>query len=290
MPFDLPEPTTTERFVKAADGVQLFFRDYAPLPPASGAPVVLLHGLTRNSRDYELVAPRIASLGRRVIVPDTRGRGRSGRDPNADNYAPPIYARDLLGILNGLGVGSAVFVGTSMGGIVTMLTAAMARDRVAAAALVDIGPVIEEAGLKRIAGYVGKTTEFANWDEAVAAVKAVQGPAFPKGDEDFFKRFARRLCREENGRVVFDYDPAIARPAASTAPPDMTPLFEALGAAPVLVIRGALSDLLSGEGVELMRIVKPDLAAVDVPDVGHAPTLEEPAAWDALLSFLAKSP
>lgn len=290
MPFDLPEPTMTERFAKAADGVSLFYRDYAPLAPASGLPVVLLHGLTRNSRDFELVAPRIASLGRRVIVPDVRGRGRSGRDPNADHYAPPVYAQDLIGVLNGIGVKRAIFVGISMGGIVTMLMAAMEKDRVAAAALVDIGPVIEEEGLKRIAGYVGKGMEFANWDEAVAVVKAAQTPAFPKADDEFFKRFARRLCREENGRVVYDYDAAIARPAATTAPPDMTPLFEALGAAPVLVVRGALSDLLSDEGVELMRLVKADLTAVEVPDVGHAPTLEEPAAWDALLSFLAKAP
>jgi pimeloyl-ACP methyl ester carboxylesterase len=280
----------TERFVKAADGLQLFFRDYAPLSPASGLPVILLHGLTRNSRDFELVAPRIASLGRRVIVPDVRGRGRSGRDPDPDHYAPPVYVQDLLGMLSGLGVDKAIYVGISMGGIVTMLLAAMAKDRVAGAVLVDIGPVIEEAGLKRIAGYVGRDMDFANWDEALAAVKTAQSSAFPKADDEFWRRFARRVCREENERVVYDYDPTIARPGASTTPPDMTPLFEALGAAPVLVVRGALSDLLSDEGVELMRIVRPELSAVDVPDVGHAPTLEEPEAWDAVLSFLAKAP
>lgn len=290
MPFDLPEPTMTERFVKAADGVQLFFRDYAPLAPASGLPVVLLHGLTRNSRDFELVAPRIASLGRRVIAPDVRGRGRSGRDPDPANYAPPVYVQDLLGLLGGLGIGPAIYVGISMGGIITMLLAAMAKDRVAAAALVDIGPVIEEAGLKRIAAYTGVGMEFASWDEAVAAVAATQKPVFPNADESFFKRFTRRVCREENGRVIYDYDAAIARPNASTQPPDMTPLFEALGLAPILVVRGALSDLLSSEGVELMRLVRSDLVAVDVPDVGHAPTLEEPAAWEALLGFLARAP
>ncbi len=290
MPFDLPEPTMTERFVKAADGLQLFYRDYAPLPPASGLPVILLHGLTRNSRDFELVAPRIASLGRRVIVPDVRGRGRSARDPNANHYAPTVYANDLLGILNALGIRRAVFVGSSMGGIVTMLTAALDKDRVAAAVLVDVGPVLEEAGLKRIASYAGKTMEFANWDEAASAVKAAQSSAFPAADDEFYKRFARRVCREENGRVVYDYDAAIARPGASTAPPDMTPLFEALGAAPVLVVRGAISDLLSSEGVDLMRLVKADLVAVDVPDVGHAPTLEEPPAWNGLLDFLARAP
>jgi pimeloyl-ACP methyl ester carboxylesterase len=225
-----------------------------------------------------------------VIVPDVRGRGRSGRDPNAEHYAPPVYVQDLLGVLGGLGVDKAIYVGISMGGIVTMLLAAMAKDRVAGAALIDIGPVIEEEGLKRIAGYVGKNMEFANWDEAIAAVKAGQTAAFPKANDEFWKRFAYRVCREENGRVVYDYDPTIARPAATTAPPDMTPLFEALGAAPILVVRGELSDLLSSEGVELMRIVKPDLSAVVVPDVGHAPTLEEPEAWDALLTFLAKAP
>ena len=291
MAYDLAEPALTERRFKSLDGLDLYARDYAAVAPESGLPVVCLHGLTRNSRDFELVAPRIASLGRRVIVPDVRGRGLSARDPKAEQYAPAVYVQDLIVLLDQLAIPRAVFVGTSMGGIVTMLLAAMTKGRIAAAVLNDVGPVLEETGLKRIAGYVGKAMEFANWAEAQAAVKAAQSAAFPKAGDAFWARFVRRVCRDlPDGRVAFDYDEAIARPFANTAAPDMTPLFEALSVAPVMVVRGALSDLLSAEGIDLMRIVKADLMAVEVADVGHAPTLEEPEAWNALVDFLAGVP
>lgn len=291
MAFDLAEPTVSDRFVAAPDGLKLHVRDYAPIMPGFGLPVVCLHGLTRNARDFELVAPRIASLGRRVLVPDMRGRGASERDPNASHYAPAVYVGDVLAILEASAAPRAVFVGTSMGGIITMLMAAMAPGRIAAAVLNDVGPVLEEAGLKRIATYVGKQMEFASWPEAELAVRQSQSPAFPNGDTAFWERFTRRVCTQRaDGKVIYDYDPAIARPFASTAAPDMTPLFEALAKSPILIVRGANSDLLSEEGVELMRLVKADLPAAVVANVGHAPTLEEPAAWDAIVEFLARVP
>jgi pimeloyl-ACP methyl ester carboxylesterase len=291
MPYDA-DPMVSERFVRSPDGLQLFVRDYAPAAPESGAPVICLHGLTRNSRDFELVAPRIAALGRRVLAFDMRGRGRSDYDPNPDHYAPAIYAKDIAAAMETLNMPRAAFIGTSMGGIITMLLAATAPERIGAAVLNDIGPVLEDAGLKRIAAYVGKAPSFASWDEAARGVMETQGPAFPNRDAAFWMRFVRRICAERpDGRITFDYDPLIARPFASTSAPDMTPLFEALvKAAPVLVVRGRLSDLLSAEGLELMRIVKPDLKAVEVPDVGHAPTLEEEPAWAAIIDFLANAP
>jgi pimeloyl-ACP methyl ester carboxylesterase len=291
MAYDLAEPAMAERLITAKDGLSNYVRDYAPITPTHGLPVMCLHGLTRNSRDFELVAPRIASLGRRVLAPDVRGRGASGRDANADHYAPAVYVGDVVTMLDALGIKQVVIVGTSMGGIIAMLMAAMAPGRIAAAVLNDVGPVLEEAGLKRIATYVGKAMEFANWDEAIAAVRAAQGPAFPKADDAFWARFARRVCRQmAGGAIAYDYDPAIARPFADTAAPDMTPLFEALAKTPVLTVRGALSDLLSEEGVALMRLVAPDMPSADVPDVGHAPTLEEPEAWNAIVDFLAGVP
>src|SRR5262249_22310322 len=153
-------------------------------------------------------------------------------------YRPDVYVQDVLHVLDQMDIPRAVFVGTSMGGIITMLAAAVSRERIAAAALNDIGPVINPAGIARIASYVGKTMSFESWDAIIAAIKAAQGAAFPDADDMFWKIFARRVARElPDGRVAFAYDPAIANAFAQTPsnpPPDMTPLFTALAAVPVL--------------------------------------------------------
>ncbi len=283
-----------ERIVATADGLALYVRDYAALAPQTGLPVICLHGLTRNSRDFEVVAPRIAALGRRVLAPDMRGRGRSANDPDPAHYVPMVYAQDVVRILDQLAVPKAVFVGTSMGGIITMIVAASSSERVAAAALNDIGAKLGEAGVRRISAYVGSAKPAANWAEAAAAVKAIAGAAYPDRADDaaFWEMFARRTWRQrDDGLLEADYDPtiALAFADAETAPVlDMTPLFAPLAAKPVLLVRGALSDLLEAETVDYMRGLKPDLAVAEVARVGHAPTLEEPEAWDALLDFLAR--
>ncbi|MDX2234470.1 MAG: alpha/beta hydrolase [Hyphomonadaceae bacterium] len=285
----------TEHTVRAADGLGLFVRDYAPeLSPQGvgdlGAPVLCLHGLTRNSRDFSVVAPRIAALGRRAIVMDVRGRGRSDWDPQPARYQPMTYMQDALRVLDDLRVDRAVWLGTSMGGLITMAAAATAPTRLAGAILNDIGAVIDGAGLRRIAAYVGKGGPAANWAEAAAAVKAVNGAAFPTADDAFWLTMAQRTYRARaDGRLELDYDPAIAQGMDPQAPPpDLRPLFAALIPFPVLVVRGALSDILSREGVAAMRAVKPDLAVAETPAVGHAPTLEEPSAWLPVVDFLAR--
>ena len=279
-----------EFYVKSGDGLSLFVRDYAPEGRVRAMPVICLHGLTRNSADFEAVAPRIAALGRRVIVPDMRGRGRSDWDPQPERYRPDVYAQDVNGILEAVQAPQAIFVGTSLGGIVTMIMAAVARARIHAAVLNDVGPVLDPKGIARIAGSVGKTMQFDSWDGIVAAIKASLAAAFPDADEAFWRTFAHRVARElPDGRIAFAYDPAIANAFAQpppNPPPSMVPMFEALAAAPVLSIHGELSDLLSPDGVAAMRAVKPDLKCVDVPRTGHAPTLEEPAVWHALVDFL----
>lgn len=283
-----------EHWISTPDGLALFVREYLPQPPQTGLPVLCLHGLTRNSRDFERVGPRIAALGRRVLAMDVRGRGRSDRNNDPSQYAPPVYVQDALRVLDTLDVEEAIWIGTSMGGIMTMIAAASAPQRVAAALLNDVGPVLDPAGLVRIGGYVGHGEVFADWGEAERAISAQQAQAFPKATPAFFAEFARRTCRERaDGRVEFDYDPAIALPfrqPGGAAPVDMTPLFDALNEVPLLVVRGALSDLLSADGLRFMQARRPDLEWVEVADIGHAPTLEEPAAWDALLDFLARAP
>lgn len=285
----------TEHIVRTQDGLGLFVRDYAPETPVTGAPVLCLHGLTRNSRDFDGVAPRIAALGRRVICPDVRGRGRSDWDPNAANYQPVTYVQDTLRILDHLGVARCVWVGTSMGGLMTMIAAATSAARMAGVVLNDVAPVLEQAGLSRIAGYVGRTDPVATLEDAAERIRAINQPAFPSETEaPFWLKFAERTFRKRpDGRYELDYDPAIATPfkaAPQTAAPDLWPVFGALADVPTLVVRGAISDLISRETVQLMHTRKPDLVSVEVADVGHAPTLEEDTAWTALWQFLARVP
>jgi pimeloyl-ACP methyl ester carboxylesterase len=283
-----------ERFVTSADGLKLFVRDYPAHGRERGTPVLCIHGLTRSSADFEAIAPRIASKGRRVIAIDVRGRGRSERDPNPERYQAGTYVADTIAILNALDIKRAVFIGTSMGGLITMIASASASERVHAAVLNDIGPVVDPAGLQRIGGYVGKSGTFESWDALVERIEAMQSAIYPDADEAHWQTFARRTATVRgDGLLEFDYDPAIAiafappKEGAQPAPaPDLMPLFQALATRPVLVVRGALSDILSSEGVAAMRAVKPDLDVAEVPRVGHAPTLEEPAAWQAISAFL----
>jgi pimeloyl-ACP methyl ester carboxylesterase len=276
---------------KTADGPQLEFREYEPVGAVSGAPVLCLHGLTRNVRDFEELAPMIAALGRRVIAASQRGRSRSDPDPILERYNPAVYTRDMLGLLDQLGVDKATFVGTSMGGLMTMIAASMAPQRMAGAVLNDVGPEFDPAGIARIQTYVGNATSAATWAEAAALCRDINGVAFPREtSEAFWIGFARKLFREEApGRIVLDYDPAIARTVApgSNDLANLWPLFEALKPIPTLVVRGEITDILMTSTIEEMRRRKPDLKVAHVPDVGHAPFLTEPAAWEALSAFLA---
>lgn len=284
-----------ERIVATVDGLALYARDYAPLLPETGLPVICLHGLTRNSRDFEGIAPRIAALGRRVIAADMRGRGQSANDPDPAHYVPAVYAQDVVRLMDELAIPKAVFIGTSMGGLITMVLATIAPGRIAASVLNDVGPQLSAEGLSRIAGYVGHVQPVDDWAAAAEAVRAINGTAFPEraDDDAFWLAFARRTFRtRDDGRLEFDYDPHIALAFAdfdSDAPaPDLTPLFQTLAVQPVLSVRGALSDLMTDAAIAHMRDVAPALESVTIDGIGHAPMLDEPEAWDAVLDFLAR--
>jgi pimeloyl-ACP methyl ester carboxylesterase len=281
----------------AADGVRLAARDYPAAGPERGAPVVCLHGLTRNSRDFEEVAPWISARGRRVLVPDVRGRGRSGYAADPSSYQPAFYAADLIGLLDKVAAPRVVAVGTSMGGLITMVLAAMVPERLAAAALNDIGPELSPVGLARIAGYAGKTAPVKNWADAAAYARAINGVAFPGYGPDAWAAFARRIFRDGPDGPVLDYDPDISRPlvqpeAGASPPPDPWPLFDRLaeGGRPLLLLRGALSDLLEPSAADRMQARAPQMARVEVAGVGHAPMLTEPDARTALAAFLDLAP
>ena len=274
------------------DGLVLHARDHAPTAPITGVPVICLHGLTRNARDFEDLAPRVAALGRRVIAVDVRGRGGSARDPQPLNYHPGTYAMDVVALLEATGVDQAVFVGTSMGGIIAMVLASIRPEAITATVLNDVGPELSPVGLARIGGYVGAGSAFAGWDEAAAYAKAINGAAFPGHTDADWAVFARRLFDETpDGTLVLAYDPDIAAPFKAADPDapaaDMTPLFRALAACgPVLLVRGAISDLIDPPIVARMLAAAPDMVYAEVPGVGHAPMLTEPEAWSAIAAFL----
>jgi len=275
---------------RSADGLALHARDYPG--PADRAPVVCIHGLTRNARDFEDLAPSIVgTTGRRVIAVDVRGRGASERAHDPMTYNPGMYAADIMALLDDQAIGRAAFIGTSMGGLIMMTLALMRPDAIAAAVLNDVGPEIAPEGLARIAGYVGVSAEVADWAGAAAYVKAGNGAVFPTyGDADW-DRMARRTFREEGGRPVLDYDPDIAVPIRAADPaaaaPDLWPFFGALTAGrPSLLIRGATSDILSADIAARMRTAAPHMAYAEVPGVGHAPMLDESEAFDAIVTLL----
>lgn len=294
----------TDRYYTSADGLRLYYRDYAAASasaaagagaatPAPRLPVLCLPGLTRNSRDFDDIARRLQRFGRRVLCADLRGRGRSQHDPEWTNYHPGTYLGDVTDLLADAGVERCVFLGTSLGGLLTMLFNATQPGRVAAAILNDVGPEVDPAGLARIASYVGRHPPAKTWDEAVAIVRATYELALPGLTDAQWRDYARRSYSDVDGVPRLDLDPMIGeavRSAPATAAPDLWPVFAALGPVPTLVLRGATSDILARATVERMQREKPDLVVVEVPNRGHVPQLDEPAAVTAIDAFLESGP
>jgi pimeloyl-ACP methyl ester carboxylesterase len=285
-----------DRWWTSPDGLRLHARDYPGGPGEARLPVVCIHGLTRNARDFEDVAPYIAATGRRVLALDVRGRGLSAYDPNPMNYHPATYAADVIALFDQAGLSRAVFVGTSMGGLITMTLSALKPSAVAAAVLNDIGPEISPVGLGRIASYVGKSAPVKTWEDAAAVCKQNNAVAFPDLTDVEWLAFAHRAYREgPDGVPVADYDVNIAVPLrAAPNPaiaPAMWPLFKKLARKRMLLtVRGGLSDLLDPKTVKGMLRAARHMGYVEVSGVGHAPALTEPAARNAILDFLAEAP
>ncbi len=273
----------------STDGLTLYYRDYAGPDGYAGPPVLCLHGLTRNSRDFADLAEHLAQ-SRRVIVPEMRGRGQSDYAPTSATYNPLQYVADVEVLLAQQNIDRFISVGTSMGGLMTMLMAAAKPGRIAALVMNDIGPEIDTAGIERIAGYVGQGRSYPTWIHAARSMSSVHGSSFPDYDLEKWLEMAKRtLVVSQNGRISYDYDMAIAEPfkeADGAAPPNLWLAYEALRDVPMVLVRGELSDLLTAETVAQMAARNLAMTSVTVPRVGHAPTLDEPearAAIDALL-------
>ncbi|HTN13977.1 MAG TPA: alpha/beta hydrolase [Sphingomonadaceae bacterium] len=276
-------------FWTAPDGLKLHYRDYPGR--VDRPPLLCLPGLTRNARDFEPVADAFAGDWRLICV-DLRGRGESDYAKDSATYNPLQYIADIDALLEQAGISRFVAIGTSLGGILTMLLAAGGAGRIAAAVLNDIGPVLEQAGVERIRDYVGQGRSFPTWMHAARALRDNGGAIYPDfAITDWLAMAKRVMALGGNGRIAFDYDMKIAEPfnaPAASADFDLWPAWRALGGRPVLAIRGALSDLLSA--ATLRRMVKevPGTEAVTIKRAGHPPTLAEPEAREAIARLLAK--
>jgi len=282
----------SERRWTSSDGLSLFARDYPGADGPAKLPVIAIHGLTRNSADFDVIAPLIARGGRRVLALDVRGRGKSDRATDPMTYQPPVYARDVLALLEAAGIDRAVFLGTSMGGLITMAITAMKTRVVAAAILNDIGPQVSPEGLARIAAYSGQPVDTPDWAAAADYARRINAIALPHYTDADWDAFARRTFREgTEGSPVLDYDPDIAVPiragGAKALAPNLWPYFRRLARKrPTLLIRGANSDLLGPDIAERMKKAAPAMHYAEVPGVGHAPMLDEPEAKAAIFEFL----
>lgn len=270
--------------MRAADGTLLC----ADLYGARGdrCPVLCVPGLTRNARDF---APLAEHLGRDrlVVAVDLRGRGRSAYDPTAASYRLDVYAADVVAWADELALDRLALVGTSLGGLVATHVAMTAPGRVAGIVLNDVGPELAPEGAARIAAYAGEPVVVETWEEAIAQTRLVSEVALPGlSDEEWAQEARRRYDPTPDGRLAPAYDPGVVRGPGSGVDPWWA--FHAVASVPVLLLRGAISDLLAPETVEAMRAVHPDLEVVEVPGRGHAPLLHEPLARGAVDRFLRR--
>ncbi|UNU42283.1 alpha/beta hydrolase [Sphingopyxis sp. YF1] len=285
----------TDHYWWSADGVRLHARIHAGPDAASGAPPILcMPGLARNARDFEGLAPHMAQH-RRVISVEFRGRGDSAFAKDPMTYVPLTYVQDVVALLDDLDIGRFAAVGTSLGGLVTMLLAATQPGRLVGAVLNDVGPELETAGLDRIRDYIGAGGSQPTWMHAARAFAELNAAVYPGyGIHDWLRLTKRTHRLTAEGRIVTDYDKQIAAPLrvpnGGDAGVDLWPAYRALADIPLLILRGALSDILARGPAQKMAAELAHARLVEVPGVGHAPTMDEDEARAAIDTWLAELP
>lgn len=276
-----------ERYYSSQDGLALFYREYGD-PLAPSLPVLCLPGLTRNSTDFIELARRLAP-SRHVLCPDYRGRGRSAHDSNWRNYTAANYANDMRHLLALSGTHRVIVVGTSMGGLLAMILGTVLPSAIAGVVLNDVGPDVEDEGAARILRYIAKDRPQPDWTSAIDHMKNTL-PFLKRRSEADWRRAAEGTYREgEDGQLHFDWDIDLVRPLLTTGEGrrHFWQEFRALRRLPVLVVRGALSDILTEDCVRRMAVVHSGLISVEVAETGHVPLLNEPEAVSAIDDFLA---
>lgn len=287
------------KYFTTSDGLRLAYRD-----EGEGVPVLCLAGLSRTMGDFDPIAAAFAERIR-VIRMDYRGRGASDRDPNYRNYTAAIEGRDALELLDHLGIAKACILGTSRGGLIALLLASVARDRLLGVVFNDIGPEIDNAGLERIFTYLGVIPKAPDLDTYARLYAERAAGEFPGVSAATWRWFLGNNMRDGASGIELGYDPALrtafkeqfsaatGKKAEEEEPVEgggLWPAFDALEGLPLLVLRGENSDILSVETVGRMRARRPDMGAVTVRDRGHIPFLDEPECADALAEYFGALP
>jgi pimeloyl-ACP methyl ester carboxylesterase len=295
MDMSLPQLPFESRFYAALDGLRLHVRDYgSPLDP--GIPAICLPGLTRNSADFGLLASALAAgltgAKRRVLALDYRGRGLSEYDKNWNNYSLEIENGDVLSILTALEIDTAIFIGTSRGGLHTMVLSATRPAVIRGAVLNDIGPVLEPRGMARIRSYVGKLPAPRSIPDAVDLLKEMMSERFNGLSEADWEVYAKITFTDAVGRIGSRYDQNLMKTLESLdleqPIPSLWPQFDGLRDVPLLILRGANSDLLSAETLQEMAARHPGAETHIVKGQGHAPLLLDQETITRICGFAAK--
>ncbi|WP_240789951.1 alpha/beta fold hydrolase [Roseomonas sp. HF4] len=252
--------------------------------PADGAPVVCVHGLTRSGRDFDALARALAASGRRVVCPDLPGRGASDWLPDGMLYQPPVYVAALSYLLARLD-GPVDWVGTSLGGICGMGLAATPGHPIRRMVLNDIGAFVPQAAIARIRDYMTPKPVFRDIPALEAHLREVHAPFGSLTDAEW-RHLAETSSRPAEGGVALHYDPAIGAPIRSQQPQalDMQALWEKV-TIPVLLIRGAASDILSAETASAMA-AGANVQFAEIGGAGHAPALMDAAQIALVAEFL----
>ncbi len=273
-------------FFVTSDGLRLHYTD-----TGSGQPVLCLPGLTRSGLDFSFVAPHLT--GQRMITLDARGRGASQHDPDFMSYNVLRESRDVIELLDHLGLPQVTVLGTSRGGLIAMALAASHPERLAAVVLNDVGPVVGAQGIARIIDYVGRPPVAQDYDSAARALQAAMADEFPDVPLSVWRQQVEFQYAQTADGLALRYDPALRKAlleqAATGATPDLWLFFEALAQIPLGVIRGANSDILGRDTLEEMARRHPDLIWAEVPDRGHAPFLNEADSLRVIHAILERA-
>ena len=275
------------------DGLALAGREYG-WQHKERLPVLCLPGLTRNSADFHEFALHLAnhdSNPRRVLCLDYRGRGLSAYDKNWNNYNPLVEATDVIDGVIAAGLHQVALVGTSRGGMIAMVLAAMRPTMMKMVVFNDIGPEIYGPGLVRIKNYIESAMLPHSWEEAAQMLKKIAGKHFPNWDDGECVRQARLIYKQENGKIIRQYDDGLIKSLSAInldePLPTYWPQFAGLEHLPMLLVRGQNSDLLSLDTVHKMQKSNPAMKLITVPNQGHAPDLGSSGLPAAIANFIS---